>query len=77
MTDTAATGAGTEPNLIKDDVTGEMVSKSELKRRVKQRSKDAIKAEKAAAAPPPKAKKTDENGRRCCTRGRDGSSYVF
>ncbi|KAI9219724.1 hypothetical protein BC828DRAFT_406444 [Blastocladiella britannica] len=34
-----------------DDVTGEQVSKSELKRRQKQRAKDSAKAEKAATAP--------------------------
>ncbi|OCF38143.1 lysine-tRNA ligase [Kwoniella heveanensis CBS 569] len=38
-------------NLHKDEVTGEMISKSELKRRQKERSKAAAKAEKAAAAP--------------------------
>ncbi|KAH7889016.1 lysyl-tRNA synthetase [Phlebopus sp. FC_14] len=36
----------------KDPVTGEMISKTELKRREKQREKEARKAEKAAAAPP-------------------------
>jgi lysyl-tRNA synthetase class 2 len=41
------TAAGTH----KDPVTGEMISKTELKRREKQREKDAKKAEKAAAAP--------------------------
>jgi hypothetical protein len=35
-----------------DEVTGEMVSKSELKKRQKQRQKDEEKAKKAAAAPP-------------------------
>ncbi|KAI8343619.1 lysyl-tRNA synthetase [Chlamydoabsidia padenii] len=40
-----------EKNLQKDPVTGEMISKSELKRRTKQREKDAAKAAKAAAAP--------------------------
>ncbi|KAJ2665147.1 lysyl-tRNA synthetase [Coemansia sp. RSA 1200] len=35
-----------------DEVTGEMISKSELKRRTKQRAKEAEKAEKAAKAPP-------------------------
>ncbi|TCD67308.1 lysyl-tRNA synthetase [Steccherinum ochraceum] len=44
----AAAAAGTH----KDPVTGEMISKTELKRREKQREKDAKKAEKAAAAPP-------------------------
>ncbi|KAI0784655.1 lysyl-tRNA synthetase [Abortiporus biennis] len=42
----------TPANLHKDPVTGEMISKTELKRREKQREKDAKKAEKAAAAPP-------------------------
>ncbi|KAH9915062.1 lysyl-tRNA synthetase [Epithele typhae] len=36
----------------KDPVTGEMISKQELKRREKAREKEAKKAEKAAAAPP-------------------------
>ncbi|KAH8107654.1 lysyl-tRNA synthetase [Cristinia sonorae] len=35
-----------------DEVTGEMISKTELKRRKAQREKEAKKAEKAAAAPP-------------------------
>lgn len=39
-------------NLVKDEVTGEMVSKSEYKRRHKQRTKDEEKAKKAAQAPP-------------------------
>lgn len=41
-----------------DEVTGERVSKSELKKRQKLREKEAKKAEKAAAAPPkPQPKK--------------------
>nr|XP_036586975.1 lysyl-tRNA synthetase [Colletotrichum truncatum]KAF6797705.1 lysyl-tRNA synthetase [Colletotrichum truncatum] len=44
--------------LLLDDVTGEMVSKTELKKRQKARQRDAEKAKKAAAAPPkPAAKK--------------------
>lgn len=39
------------PNLQKDPETGEMVSKSELKKRIKQRENAKKKAEKAAAAP--------------------------
>ncbi|CRK19988.1 hypothetical protein BN1708_003269 [Verticillium longisporum] len=47
-------------NLHLDSVTGEMVSKSELKKRQKNRERDAKKAEKAAAAPPkPVAAKKD------------------
>jgi lysyl-tRNA synthetase class 2 len=45
-------------NLLLDEVTGEKVSKSELKRRQKKREKEAEKKDKAAAAPPkPKAEK--------------------
>ena len=39
------------PNLQLDEVTGEMVSKSELKKRQKARAAEAKKAEKAAAQP--------------------------
>ncbi|KAI1387270.1 lysyl-tRNA synthetase [Hypoxylon trugodes] len=46
-------------NLHLDEVTGEKVSKSELKKRQKQRERDAKKQEKAAAAPPKPAKKTN------------------
>lgn len=46
---------GTAANLLPDPVTGEMISKSELKRREKQRAKEAAKAEKKAAAPAPVA----------------------
>ncbi|KAI0891841.1 lysyl-tRNA synthetase [Annulohypoxylon nitens] len=46
-------------NLHLDEVTGEKVSKSELKKRQKQRERDAKKQEKAAAAPPKAAKKTN------------------
>jgi lysyl-tRNA synthetase class 2 len=55
--ETAATNA---PNLQKDEETGEMVSKSELKKRQKARQAAAKKAEKAAAAPPPKEKSKDK-----------------
>lgn len=47
-----APAADADGALHKDELTGEMVSKSELKRRQKQRQRDALKAEKAAAAPP-------------------------
>ncbi|KAI7902906.1 lysyl-tRNA synthetase [Cokeromyces recurvatus] len=40
-----------QKNLQKDPVTGEMISKSEFKRREKLRAKEAAKAAKAAAAP--------------------------
>ncbi|KAI9320097.1 lysyl-tRNA synthetase [Dichotomocladium elegans] len=43
--------ATNDKNLQKDPVTGEMISKSEFKRRQKQREKEAAKAAKAAAAP--------------------------
>ncbi|KAF7191387.1 Lysine--tRNA ligase cla4 [Pseudocercospora fuligena] len=48
---------GTQPNLLKDDVTGEMVSKTELKKRQKQREKDAKKAERDANKTAPPASK--------------------
>ena len=44
-------------NLILDEVTGEKVSKTELKRRQKAREKEAKKKEKEAAAPPKPVKK--------------------
>lgn len=50
---------GTQPNLLLDEATGEHVSKTELKKRQKQREKDAKKAEKEAtrqAPPAPKRK---------------------
>ncbi|ETW81193.1 hypothetical protein HETIRDRAFT_477016 [Heterobasidion irregulare TC 32-1] len=43
-------------NLHKDPLTGELISKTELKRREKQREKDAKKAAAAANAPPTAAK---------------------
>lgn len=48
-------------NLQLDEVTGEMVSKTELKKRQKARQREAEKAKKAAAAPAaaPKKKKDD------------------
>lgn len=50
----AAAPKGESPavNLQLDTVTGEMVSKSELKKREKQRQKDEAKKAKEAAAPP-------------------------
>jgi lysyl-tRNA synthetase, class II len=54
MADSSAPAPPTEEvaNLHLDEVTGERVSKSELKKRQKQRQKEADKAAKAAAAPP-------------------------
>ena len=57
-----ATTSGTTPNLHLDDVTGERVSKSELKKRQKQRETERKKAEKAASSAqrePPKKKKDE------------------
>ncbi|KAL0077747.1 lysyl-tRNA synthetase [Phycomyces blakesleeanus] len=51
-----------EKNLQKDPFTGEMVSKSEIKRRTKQREKEAAKAAKAAAAPVVEKTKSAEEG---------------
>jgi lysyl-tRNA synthetase class 2 len=57
---TGEAAASNAPNLQKDEETGEMVSKSELKKRQKARQAAAKKAEKAAAAPPPKEKSKDK-----------------
>ncbi|KAJ9061595.1 lysyl-tRNA synthetase [Entomophthora muscae] len=52
-----STPGGTQPEkLYLDEVTGEMVSKSEIKRRTKQREKDA---KKATQAPKPEAVKKE------------------
>lgn len=54
---------GSTPNLLLDEVTGEKVSKSELKKRQKAREREAKKAEAAAtkqAPPPPKKKAGSE-----------------
>ena len=45
--------------LLLDEVTGDMVSKSELKKREKNRKKEEEKKAKEAAAPPKPAKKTN------------------
>jgi lysyl-tRNA synthetase class 2 len=53
------TSDGPQQNLLRDDVTGERVSKTELKKRQKAREKDAKKAEREAtkqAPPQPKRK---------------------
>lgn len=42
-----------QPNLLLDEVTGEKVSKTELKKRQKLREKEAKKAEKEATKQPP------------------------
>jgi lysyl-tRNA synthetase class 2 len=50
-----AEGSSAPPEEVKtylDEVTGEQVSKSELKKRQKLRQKEEEKARKAAAAPP-------------------------
>jgi lysyl-tRNA synthetase class 2 len=64
-------------NLHKDPVTGEMISKSELKRRTKQRDRDEKKKEKGPAVPahPKKeGKKEDaeELNPNVCTRNHNG-----
>jgi lysyl-tRNA synthetase class 2 len=47
-----------QPNLLLDEVTGEQVSKTELKKRQKQREKDAKKSEREASKqPPPQVKR--------------------
>jgi lysyl-tRNA synthetase, class II len=57
MADTA-TLESAAANLHLDEVTGERVSKSELKKRQKLRQQEEKKREKAAAAPPKAEKKT-------------------
>lgn len=58
----ADNNAGAQPEKTHlDKETGEMVSKSELKRRMKQRERDAKKAAKTAAAPAPAQKKEESN----------------
>ena len=48
----SAPPTGAMEKLHLDEVTGKMVSKSELKRLIKQREQEKKKQEKAAAAPP-------------------------
>ncbi|ORZ19067.1 hypothetical protein BCR41DRAFT_385719 [Lobosporangium transversale] len=50
---TTAAAPADDVKLYKDEVTGEMISKTELKKRIKSREKEAKKAEKAANAPAP------------------------
>lgn len=52
MADTPAAPTEALANLHLDEVTGERVSKSELKKRQKQRQKDEARAAKEAAASP-------------------------
>lgn len=63
MADTGDSLAQDTANLHLDEVTGEKVSKSELKKRQKQRQLEEKKKEKAAAAAaaPPKAEKKAAN----------------
>ena len=51
------TSDGTQQNLLLDEVTGERVSKTELKRRQKNREKDAKKFDKTDKKPPPQPKR--------------------
>jgi len=57
MADSSAPPTEQVANLLLDDVTGEMVSKTELKKRKKAREREAEKAKKAATAPPKAAPK--------------------
>jgi lysyl-tRNA synthetase class 2 len=56
----SAGASGTTPNLVEDPETGEKISKTELKKRIKAREVAAKKAAKAAAAPKPAASKKAE-----------------
>ncbi|KAI5455474.1 lysyl-tRNA synthetase [Naganishia albida] len=67
--------AGSAENLRPDPVTGEMISKSELKRREKQRAKEAAKAEKKAAAPAPAAGEKKEKNEKDNEEELDAGQY--
>lgn len=62
MADASGSGKVEEgvAKLLLDEVTGERVSKTELKKREKARATAAKKAEKAAAAPQPAKKAVNE-----------------
>lgn len=62
MADNSAPPTQDVANLHLDEVTGERVSKSELKKRQKQRDAERRKAEKAAAAPPKPAASKPKDG---------------
>lgn len=57
MADASASLAQETTNLHLDEMTGDKVSKSELKRRQKARETEKKKVDKAAAAPPKTEKK--------------------
>jgi lysyl-tRNA synthetase class 2 len=59
MADATESIARDTANLHLDEVTGERVSKSELKKRQKQRQLEEKKKERAAAAPPKAAAKKE------------------
>ncbi|WQF83830.1 Class II Aminoacyl-tRNA synthetase/Biotinyl protein ligase (BPL) and lipoyl protein ligase (LPL) [Colletotrichum destructivum] len=61
--------------LLKDDVTGEMVSKTELKKRQKARQREAEKAKKAAAAPPKPASNPKKGNAEAEEKNLDPSQY--
>jgi lysyl-tRNA synthetase class 2 len=63
-TASAATSANApgDTKLLKDDETGEMVSKTELKRRQRARATAAKKSEKKSAAPPEQKKVNEALG---------------
>ncbi|WYZ37847.1 hypothetical protein EsH8_II_001353 [Colletotrichum jinshuiense] len=61
--------------LLKDDVTGEMVSKTELKKRQKARQREAEKAKKAAAAPPKPAAGAKKGNAEADEKNLDPSQY--
>ncbi|EFQ30303.1 lysyl-tRNA synthetase [Colletotrichum graminicola] len=62
-------------NLLTDDVTGEMVSKTELKKRQKARQREAEKAKKAAAAPPKPAGNSKKGNAEADEKNLDPSQY--
>ncbi|RSH91724.1 lysyl-tRNA synthetase [Saitozyma podzolica] len=67
--------APAEANLHKDEVTGEMVSKSELKKRQKERARQEQKAAKAAAAPAATQKVAAEGSSAAAEAEMDATAY--
>eukprot|EP01117_Protostelium_nocturnum_P008809 TRINITY_DN3156_c0_g1_i1.p1 TRINITY_DN3156_c0_g1~~TRINITY_DN3156_c0_g1_i1.p1 ORF type:complete len:619 (+),score=242.72 TRINITY_DN3156_c0_g1_i1:2043-3899(+) len=61
MSEQPAAAPTGEARQVLDEVTGELVSKSELKKRVKQREKEAAAAKKAEAKKAEEAKRAEEN----------------
>lgn len=71
MADNAAVpapAAENAPNLQLDEATGEMVSKSELKKRQKKREADRKKVAGVTAPPPERGMGMERENRQCAAR---------